>query len=126
MSVKRKTKSVNIILSIFDKTKDALSVVDLVERLKDNMNKTTVYRILDRLEGEGIIHSFLGINGLKWYARCHDCSTEHHHDIHPHFQCNNCGRVECLEVNIALPSIEGHHVDRAEIILTGQCETCLN
>ena len=124
MSVKRKTKSVNIILSIFDKTKDALSVVDLVERLKDNMNKTTVYRILDRLEGEGIIHSFLGINGLKWYARCHDCSTKHHHDIHPHFQCKSCGKTECLSIEIPVPSLANYQIESTELLLTGLCADC--
>ena len=72
MSVKRRTKSANIILSIFENGREALSVVDLVEQLQHDMNKTTVYRILERLEKEGTIHSFTGTNGLKWYAKCHE------------------------------------------------------
>ncbi|NRA93639.1 MAG: transcriptional repressor, partial [Psychroserpens sp.] len=70
MSIIRKTKSVKMLLEIFESTKSALSVVDLVEQLKSEMNKTTVYRILERLENEGVLHSFNGINGLKWYAKC--------------------------------------------------------
>ena len=33
------------------------------------MNKTTVYRILDRFEKEGILHWFIDNDGLKRYAK---------------------------------------------------------
>ena len=69
MKVKRRTKSVNIILSIFDQSTEALSVVDLVNRVKDDMNKTTVYRILERLEADGVLHSFWSSNNLTLYAK---------------------------------------------------------
>jgi Fur family ferric uptake transcriptional regulator len=49
MGVVRKTKSVNNLLELFEQTKEALSAIDLVKRLESEMNKTTVYRILDRL-----------------------------------------------------------------------------
>ena len=62
--------------------------------VKGEMNKTTVYRILDRLEQDGTIHCFNGKDGLKWYAKCNGCSENHHYDLHPHFQCNNCDKVE--------------------------------
>lgn len=124
MSIKRRTKSVNIILSIFEKTNEALSVVDLVEELKDDMNKTTVYRILERLENDGIIHSFSGTNGLKWYAKCHDCSHHNHNDIHPHFECEDCGKMECLEVHISIPKINNKTIQSADILLKGQCADC--
>ena len=39
-------------------------MVDLVDYFKDEMNKVTVYRILSRMEKEGIIHSFNG-NALE-------------------------------------------------------------
>ena len=125
MSVKRKTKSVGIILSIFQNSHEALSVVDLVEQLKDDMNKTTVYRILERLENEGIIHSFSGTNGLKWYAKCHECSADHHNDIHPHFECEDCGKVECLEVNIFIPKIKDRNIQSVDVLLKGQCADCM-
>ncbi len=125
MSIKRKTKSVNTILSIFDKRDDAVSVVDLVEHLKENMNKTTVYRILERLENEGRLHSFTGTNGYKWYAKCHHCSTDHHDDIHPHFECKDCGKVECLDINIAIPKLDNRHIISADVLLTGQCADCM-
>ena len=34
------------------------------------------------------------------------------------------GKVECLDEEISLPSIPNHQVDKAEILLYGQCEEC--
>ncbi|MFP4846191.1 Fur family transcriptional regulator [Winogradskyella sp. PE311] len=124
MSVKRKTKAVSIIISIFESISDAISVVDLVDQLKTQMNKTTVYRILERLENEGTIHAFTGSNGLRWYAKCHECTAHYHNDIHPHFECKDCGKVECLEINITIPNVNDRNIMSANVLLSGQCVEC--
>jgi len=126
MAIQRQTASVKKLWNQFEVGADALSVVDLVKLLKDEMNKTTVYRILDRMESEGKLHSFSGKDGLKWYAKCHDCSANHHIDVHPHFQCNDCGKVECLSVHVTIPKVEVHKIETAQILLLGQCRSCLN
>ena len=125
MGIKRRTKSVNIIWSIFENKQEAISVVDLVEKLKEQMNKTTVYRILERLENEGAIHSFSGTNGLKWYAKCNQCSSHQHNDTHPHFECKDCGKVECLDIKISIPNVENRNIQSADIILKGLCVDCM-
>jgi Fur family ferric uptake transcriptional regulator len=124
MGIIRKTKAVTTVLQIFEEKNEPKSVVSLIELVKDEMNKTTVYRILDRLEQEGIIHSFNGKEGLKWYAKCEGCSTHHHIDKHPHFQCTTCDKVECLSIDIKIPSIKNHKIDATDILLMGQCEAC--
>lgn len=124
MGIRRKTKGVNTVLQIFEEENGAKSVVNLIEFLKDSMNKTTVYRILDRLEQDGTIHSFNGKDGLKWYAKCMGCSANHHLDKHPHFQCTKCDKVECLHLEIKIPSIKNHKVDSTNILLMGECEVC--
>ena len=50
MPISRKTKTVKMILDLFDKSNNAISVVDLISTFNNKMNKTTVYRILHRLE----------------------------------------------------------------------------
>ncbi|MBO6517739.1 MAG: transcriptional repressor [Bacteroidia bacterium] len=125
MGIVRQTASVRSLWNIFEQGQDAISVVELVKQLKHSMNKTTVYRILDRLEQEGKLHSFNGSDGLRWYAKCHDCSAEKHLDTHPHFQCNECGKVECLSLNIPIPNHLNHQIDQAQILLLGQCDACL-
>lgn len=125
MGISRQTPTVKQIWSTFEKTDNAYSVVDLVEMHRKKMNKTTVYRILDRFEQEGKLHAFIGRNGLKWYAKCHECSSHTHVDIHPHFQCNECGSVKCLDVNIPIPPIKDHRIQKANLLLLGQCEDCI-
>jgi len=124
MGIIRKTKSVKTVLKVFDQTNAAISVVELVEQLQAEMNKTTVYRILDRMEDGGTLHSFTGKDGLKWYAKCKGCSGGNHHDAHPHFQCRDCGKTECISVGISIPSVPNYQVDSAELLLIGQCKNC--
>ena len=124
MGIIRKTKSVSTLLQIFEDKREAQSVVHLISFLKEEMNKTTVYRILDRLEQDGIIHSFNGKDGLKWYAKCSGCSDRFHSDKHPHFQCTECDKVECLSMDIKIPIIKNYKIDTTSILLLGQCEAC--
>ncbi|MDT7830828.1 transcriptional repressor [Flavobacteriaceae bacterium S356] len=126
MGIIRKTKSVGLLLNVFNQSKSALSVVHLIENLKASMNKTTVYRILDRLEQEGVVHSFLDKDGLTWYAKCTECTSHEHSDVHPHFQCNDCGTIECLSIDISIPTISDRQIDSADVLLQGTCPSCLS
>lgn len=124
MGVLRKTKSVKILLNEFEKNSNAISAITLIERFDSEMNKTTIYRILDKLEDDGILHSFLGKNGHKWYAKCNGCSSSIHHDVHPHFECTSCGKVECLTINVFIPEIPNHKVEASQVLLQGKCDEC--
>lgn len=125
MTVIRKTKSLQRVLDMFEATSDALSVVELVDRLKNDMNKTTVYRVLQRLEESGTIHSFMDKDGLTWYAACHGCTTDHHTDLHPHFQCERCGKVECWSFEVSVPTLPNYTVRSSELLLVGECNSCV-
>lgn len=125
MAVIRKTKSVKKLLHIFEQTNHAISVVDLIEQLSGEMNKTTVYRILERLKKEGTVHYFIGKDGLRWYAKSKKCSDAHHLNVHPHFQCRSCGKAECLAIDAAIPSVSDYQVDSAAVLLVGVCKDCL-
>jgi len=124
MGVLRKTKSVKLLLDEFEKNSSAISVITLIDRLGSQMNKTTIYRVLDKLEDDGFLHSFLGKNGHKWYAKCNGCSATVHNDIHPHFQCVSCGKVDCLTIDIHIPEIPNYKVEVSQVLLQGKCEAC--
>lgn len=125
MGVIRKTKSVETLLAIFENNKAAVSVVQLIDLLKEKMNKTTIYRILERIENDGVVHSFMDKDGLKWYAACHGCSSTEHIDIHPHFQCQDCGKIDCLTVDMQIPPIPNRKINFSQVLLIGQCESCV-
>lgn len=126
MKVMRKTKSVKILLEAFGNSRNALPVVDLVRQFQNSMNKTTVYRILDRLEDQGLLHSFVGKDGLKWVARCQGNVQSNNLNGHPHFQCKQCGKTECLTIEVSIPSVPNHRIDSTNLLLIGQCEDCLS
>ena len=125
MGIIRKTKSVEVLLNEFNNNSSAISVTKLVTKLNSRFNKTTIYRVLDKLEDDGVLHSFLGKNGLKWYAKCNGCSADKHKDLHPHFQCLDCGKVDCLSFNIETPVIPNRKVNLAQFLIQGQCNECL-
>ncbi|APY09870.1 transcriptional regulator [Seonamhaeicola sp. S2-3] len=124
MGVIRKTQSLEVLLAEFENDSGAISATELVKRLSSQFNKTTIYRVLDRLEDDGVLHSFLGKNGIKWYAKCHGCTKSGHIDVHPHFQCISCGKVDCLDINVSIPELQNREVVATQILIQGKCETC--
>lgn len=126
MGILRKTQAVTLILGEFEKSSNAISTVELIKRLDYAVNKTTVYRLLDKLEDDGLLHYFLDANGVKWYAKCKCCSKTEHHDIHPHFQCTECGNVDCLDIKVNIPKIPNRKVTNSQVLVLGTCALCLH
>ena len=125
MSILRKTKTVKLLLDLFDKENKALPVVDLVSFFSAEMNKTTVYRILHRLEEYGILHSFIDKGGLKRYAKGDQRnSSSSNQAIHPHFLCEDCGISTCLPLKVSTPSIPNYIIKNSEQLYLGQCKDC--
>lgn len=121
-----KTKSVKALLEVFYDSDEAISAINLVKLLKPIMNKTTVYRILDRLEKNKLLHKFIGKDGLSWYAKIENDSISDNSKLHPHFQCSDCGITKCLDQELSVPLVPNYKIDTAELLLIGQCENCLS
>ena len=125
MGIIRKTESVDILLNEFNEEFTALSTIELIRRLGKILNKTTIYRVLDKLEDDGVLHSFLGFDGVKWFAKCRECSKTNHSDVHPHFQCISCGKSECLDLKIEIPNIINREVLFSQLLIKGKCALCI-
>ena len=125
MSISRKTKAVKLIMDTFNNESNAISVVDLVSIFKQEMNKTTVYRILNRLEESNILHSFVDKHGLKRYAKgSQKEKTINDAQSHSHFICDDCGISSCLPIEIQIPSITNYKINNSEHLFSGQCADC--
>ena len=124
MNIFKKTKSVTLILDSFNE-KEALSIIELVDKFANKMNKTTVYRILERLEEASILHSFVDQNGLKRYAKNNkNLDSSNTDSNHSHFLCEDCGISLCVPIEMNLPKISNFTVKNSEHLLTGHCNNC--
>ena len=126
MGIVRKTKSLELLLNEFRFETTAITTIELIKRLNSKLNKTTIYRVLEKLEDDGILHSFLAKDGIKWYALCSNCSKSKHDDIHPHFECVECGKIDCIKLEVNIPEIPYHEVLSSQILLQGKCQNCLD
>ena len=125
MNISRKTRPVKLLLDLFNKHKNAISVIELVSIFEKDMNKTTVYRILNRLEESGILHSFTDKKGLKRYAKGDQRAVSNKNKkLHPHFLCEECGISKCLPIKISNPTIPDLTITSSEQLYLGQCNNC--
>ena len=129
MGIHRKTESLDVLLNEFNNSLKAISAVDLVNRLSNKMNKTTIYRLLKKLEEDFVLHSFFGKNGLKWYAKCGGCcksgSESIAKKIQPHFQCLTCGKIDLLSVELKILDATKHLKSASQFLIQGKCESCV-
>ena len=125
MGVHRKTRNLELVLDAFRDTQEALSAHLRMDRLRTYVNRSTVYRLLDRLEDDGVLHSFLASENIKFYALCRGCSQSGHVHSHAHFQCTSCSQVVCIEQQVVVPTLNQGRVDEAQVLLKGQCATCM-
>ncbi len=126
MGVIRKTKSIELLLNEFKTQKTAISTIELIQRLNSKLNKTTIYRVLENLVDDGILHTFISYDGIKWYAMCTNCTKSKHEDLHPHFECIECGEIDCLKSEVIIPKIQNRKILSSQILIKGMCEKCIN
>ena len=126
MGVVRKTQSIDLLLNEFKIQETAISTIVLIKRLNSKLNKTTIYRVLENLVDDGVLHSFMGNDGVKWYAMCRNCTKSKHEDLHPHFECIECGKINCLNSEVIIPKIQNHKILSSQILIHGLCEKCVN
>lgn len=90
------------LLALLSEHKYPLSVPEILTLLikrRMSPNKTTVYRELDFLRDEGVVIEVEFGDGKKRYERA---NLPHHH----HLICRKCHRVEDVEVDVNIASVE--------------------
>lgn len=93
----------------------------------DTLDKSSISRTLSLLLSKGIVHVLEDGRGIAHYELCAN-HNEHDSDddIHPHFYCERCQRVYCLD-NATIPPVEvpdDFEVSRVNFMLTGICAKC--
>ena len=104
----------------------AISQPELEKKLGKEIDRVTLYRILNTYEDKGILHRIMDMNGTANYAICSSsCSEHHHHDEHVHFNCRSCFKIYCLEVKIPkLKMPNGFSAESMHTTAYGICDKC--
>ncbi|QEM11506.1 Fur family transcriptional regulator [Mucilaginibacter rubeus] len=114
------------VLSMMSSRHTATSQPDL-ESLMHDIDRVTLYRILNAFEEKGIIHKVFDLDGTANYALCSSNCNEHdHHDEHLHFNCTQCKNVYCLN-DLNLPAINlpvGFEPHGFTLYAQGLCPKC--
>lgn len=115
LTVKRKR-----VLSGLLKSDKALSAYELIDYCKDEYGESipamSVYRILDFLETEGLVHK---LNLANKYVACAHITCDHEHAVSQFLICRKCLKVK--EINISKSTIDelAKNVEAANFHLVG-------
>ncbi len=132
MKVEYKTRSRNVIVEYLKENADrrftAKDIIDAISDEGKNVNRTTIYRNLERLcqEGRLVKYKEADIN-----ATCYQYSEEHKacHE-HIHAQCSECGKIFHLKNEIfnsarkKMRSEYGIDIDYGKTVIIGICDEC--
>jgi len=121
---RRKTESTDEIYSILKESKSALSHDMIQEKISNNIDRATIYRILNRFSKDKIVHKVIGDDGKQYFAFCVNCQEKKHKHNHFHFRCKNCGKVECLESEIKISLPKDYVFEDFNGVISGVCSNC--
>lgn len=124
----KKTPLLESVKNIFESKNTPITVLEIQDLLRIKgftPNKTTLYRMLEKLKEHGFIEDILLDRKTTYY----ELKTHHHH----HFTCENCHTIECiadvsLEKNIH--DLEKNLLKKGLMIkshnfsFSGFCRTC--
>lgn len=130
--VRLTSKRKQILFSLLQSEK-AMSAYELVDYCKNEFGKSmpamSVYRILDFLQGELLVHK---LNSSNKYVACSHITCDHDHDITQFLICSKCLQVK--EININPSTIEalqqnieaaGFRLMSPQLEMHCLCESCV-
>jgi Fur family ferric uptake transcriptional regulator len=118
------------VLEVIGSNNSPLSAQQIFETLSRtaNINRVTVYRILDLLVDKGLVDRMSGGGRSFVYG----LAPNDNHPAHPHFYCRNCGSLECLNpesLNVDMQSMRRTFpgvIENVEVRVDGVCKNCLH
>ena len=122
------------ILTGLVKSEKALSAYELVDFCKtefgENIPAMSVYRILDFLQDEDLVHK---LNSANKYVACAHIACDHTHEVPQFLICNECGSVKEIGIKKSLINTLTRSVEQAGYLLKSPqlelnclCQSCAN
>lgn len=121
---RRSTPTKEAVLSLLSNAGKAMSQDAIEKKIEQNIDRATIYRVLNRYCEDGILHRIVAEDGKQYFAICIKCEEKKLADHHFHFRCTVCQTIECLPVPVQFSLPQGYFVERVNCILTGVCKDC--
>lgn len=117
------------VLELLAGAKQPVDVPQILAKLPSHTDAVTVYRTLNTFTRKKLVHRIRGEDRSWRYAMGNtDTQPEHRH---PHFVCEECGKVECLtDADIPGTFVRSlgigtrYRVSYPEVVLHGVCPKC--
>jgi Fur family ferric uptake transcriptional regulator len=117
------------VLEIIGNSSSPLSASEIFMTMKrtHQINRVTLYRILDILVGSEVVERISAGDRSFRYG----LAANTNHPRHPHFFCTNCGNMECLNPESLPVDVQSFQetfpalIQKMEIRLDGICKNCL-
>ncbi|KFF00425.1 transcriptional regulator [Chryseobacterium formosense] len=122
--IRRSTPTKDAVLNVLADSKKAMSQDAIMKKVSVNIDRATVYRVLNRFCEDGILHRIVAEDGKQYFAVCIKCEEKKLADHHFHFRCTKCETIECLPVAVQFSLEKGYSVESVNCILTGVCKDC--
>jgi len=97
-----------------------------IQKVMADVDRVTLFRTMDTLVNQGIIHQAYRENNDRYYALCgSSCDTEQHNHEHIHFKCTTCNEVTCQQLSAKLHvELKDYEIHQISINVTGICPSC--
>jgi len=121
---RRNTPGKQAILNLLSSSRKALSHDAIEQQLEIDINRATIYRVLNRFCEDEVVHRIVAEDGKQYFAICKKCEKPGDVVYHFHFRCLSCDTIECLQTPVEYSVPEGYQVEHANCVLTGTCGDC--
>lgn len=120
---RRNTAAKQMVLEILRDANTALSQDSIEKKVAGEMDRVTIYRVLNSFCEDGITHRITSDEGKYYFAICNGCTGKHAHN-HIHFRCNSCDKVECIGDDLPVLLPKGYRAESFNCWISGYCSSC--
>lgn len=124
MKKRRNTPTKEAVLDVLLKSGRAMSQDAIEQKIDIEINRATIYRVLNRFCDDGIVHRVVAEDGKQYFALCMKCDDNKEPSYHFHFRCLQCETIECLPVEVDFSIPDDYLVENVNCVLTGTCREC--
>ncbi|MDF0717482.1 transcriptional repressor [Muricauda sp. 334s03] len=121
---RRNTPSKQAVLDVLIQSGQAMSHDAIEGQLEMDINRATIYRILNQFCEDGMVHTIVANDGKHYFALCNNSEIAPS-GFHFHFSCTKCKTISCLDQEVQLNLPPGFVMEKANCVVTGTCQNCV-